>query len=273
MAARSNARAKPRASSLWWRYALSIAMLSLLAMTLVFGVHQLERFLIADPRFTLALPAEYGAESPNLRVEGIEYASRDAVLRVFRPDIGRSVFLLPIADRWKTLLRIPWVKSASVVRNWPNHIAVRIEERQPVAFLQIPAESMSRWSLIDESGVILDPPLKSGFDLPVLTGVSPFEEVSVRSLKVRQMMRLMDGLGSLKQKVSEVDAADLDNLKITIEMNGKAVRLMLGDRNYRVRFQTFLDRYDEIRKRTTNTAVVDLRRDNHITVLGGKYAN
>ena len=273
MAARTNVRTKSRPPIHWWRYAVSIGLLCLLAMSFVFGVHQLERFLISDPRFALALPTEYAGESPNLHVEGIQYASRDAILRIFRPDVGRSVFLLPLTDRWKAVSRVPWVKTAAVSRDWPNQITIRITERQPAAFLQVPAEGMSRWSLIDDEGYILDPPLKSTFDLPVLTGASSRDELRLRAEKVHRMQRLMDDLGSLKQQVSEVDAADLDNLKIMVKMNDRAVRLMLGDHNYRIRLQTFLDRFEEIRKRTSNTSVVDMRVDNHIYVLGGKHAN
>ena len=273
VAPKTNGRAKPRPSIHWWRYAVSIGLLCLLAMSFIFGVHQLERFLISDPRFVLALPADYAGESPNLHVEGIQYASRDAILRIFRPDVGLSVFLVPLMDRWKAVTRVQWVKTAGVTRGWPNQITIRITERQPAAFLQVPAEGMSRWSLIDDEGYILDPPLKSGFDLPVLTGVSSRDELRLRGEKVHRMQRLMDDLGPLKQQVSEVDVADLDNLKIMVKMDDRAVRLMLGDHDYRLRFQTFLDRFEDIRKRTSNTSMIDMRVDKHIYVLGGKHAN
>ena len=66
----------------------------------------MEQFLIRDPRFFLPGPADYGLESPNLEIEGIHYASRVSVLNVFLRDFGRSLYLLPLADRRKALLRI-----------------------------------------------------------------------------------------------------------------------------------------------------------------------
>ncbi len=48
---------------------------------------------------------------------------------------------------------------------------MQITERKPAAFIKLPAEAMLRWALIDEEGVILDPPPKAAFQLPVLAGV------------------------------------------------------------------------------------------------------
>ena len=48
-----------------------------------------------------------------------------------------------------------------MARIWPNRIVVQITERKPAAFIKLPAEAMLRWALIDDEGVILDPPAKA----------------------------------------------------------------------------------------------------------------
>lgn len=259
-----------RRFSLNWRYVVSACLLSLGIMSAVFAWQQIEQFLIRDPRFALPLPTEYGEESPDLHIEGIRYASRNQVLQVFQPDVGRSVYLLPMKERRRALLRIPWVKDASITRTWPNQISVHIMERRPAAFLQLRSESISRWALIDSDGIILDPPIKAPFKLPLITGVQPEEPASMRGMRVRRMSRMLDDIGSFREKVSEIDVSDLDNLKVTLKMGDRALVLMLGDQNFRTRFQSFFDHYDEIQKRASNAVMFDLRLDDRITVVGGQ---
>ena len=265
------AKVKARRLNIPWRYVATAGMFVLLFMCVVFGVQQVEQFLLRDPRFALTPPAEYGDESPNLKIEGVEYASRAQVLRVFQSDIGRSLYLFPMVERRKALCRIPWIKDASIVRTWPNHISVKVTERQPVAFVQLPTEHITRWSLIDSDGVILDPPLRSPFKLPVVTGIRPEEALPMRSIRVRRMKRMLEELGPLREKVSDVDVADLDDLKLTFKMGERPLVLMMGDHNFKKRFENLLDHYDQIQSRIASMAILDLRLDDRITVIGTKH--
>ena len=67
--------------------------------------------------------------------EGLTYASRAKVQRVFAGDFDRSIFSVPLAERRRRLLAIDWVEDASVSRVWPDRLVVRIRERKPVAFV------------------------------------------------------------------------------------------------------------------------------------------
>ena len=234
------------------------------------GIYASERFaqfLIRDTRFFLPGPPDYGLESPNLELHGIRYASRQQVLRLFEPDYGRSLYLFPLAARRQQLLHVRWVHDASIARIWPNQVIVQITERRPVAFIKLPAEAMLRWALIDEEGVILDPPPKAAFTLPVLAGVMGGENQEKRGIRVRRMQRLMKELGPLSDNVSEVDASDLDDLKITEQAGGGAVTLMLGDHNFSSRLRNFLDHYPDIHRNMPQASSFDLRLDDRITGL------
>lgn len=233
----------------------------------IWASESFERFLIRDPRFFLPGPLDYGLESPNLELRGIRYASRHDILRLFDPDYGRSLYLFPLAVRRKQLLGVHWVRDASVARIWPDRVIVQITERKPVAFIRLPAESMVRWALIDDDGVILDPPAKASFQLPVLSGVMGAENQEKRSVRVRRMRRLMRDLGPLADNVSEVDASDLDDLKITEKAGGNAVLLMLGDRDFSSRLKNFLDHYPDIHRKMPQATTFDLRLDDRITGL------
>jgi cell division protein FtsQ len=232
------------------------------------GIYASERFaqfLIRDTRFFLPGPADYGLESPNVEVHGIRYASRQQVLRLFEQDYGRSLYLFPLTARRSELLRVRWVHDVSIARIWPNRIVVQVTERKPAAFIKLPAEAMLRWALIDDEGVILDAPPKSAFQLPVLAGVIGGESQEKRGIRVRRMQRLMKELGPMADNVSEVDASDLDDLRITEQAGGSAVTLMLGDRNFSSRLKNFLEHYPEIRRNMPQATAFDLRLDDRIT--------
>lgn len=251
-----------------FRYGLAVIAGSLALTSAIYASQRFENFIIRDPRFFLTVPADYGLESPNLEVEGIKFASRSQVMRVFDRDLGRSVFLFPLKTRRKELLSIQWVHDASIVRVWPNRIQVRIQERQPAAFVKLKAESMERWALIDNEGVILDPPHKAAFHLPMLAGIQPEESAVQRGVRVRRAERLMQELGGLAGQISEADVSDLDNLKVSGKLDGRAVTLMLGDRNFSSRLRNFLNHYPDIHHRIPQVTTFDLRLDDRITGVG-----
>jgi len=249
------------------RYGLLITAISVTLAGGIYASQQFQQFMIRDPRFFLPGPADYGLESPNLELTGVKYASRAQVLRVFDQDYGRSLYLFPLAERRKTLRSVRWVHDATILRVWPNRLSVQITERQPAAFVKLPGDNIARWALIDDEGVILDPPSKAVFRLPVLAGIRASETPEKRGTRVRRMQRLTKELGRLADKVSEIDVSDLDDLKITEQVQGTAVSLMLGDRNFSSRLQNFLDHYPDIHARMPQASTFDLRLDDRITGL------
>jgi cell division protein FtsQ len=255
------------ATRVFLRYGFIALAAGVVLSSCIYASESFERFLIRDPRFFLPGPADYGLESPNLELHGVKYASRQQILRIFEPDYGSSLYLFPLAARRKSLLSVRWVHDASIARIWPDRVVVQITERKPAAFVKLPAESMVRWALIDDEGVILDPPAKASFQLPVLAGVMGGEGQEKRGIRVRRMQRLMKELGPLAENVSEVDAADLDDLKIIEQAGGSAVSLMLGDRNFGSRLKNFLEHYPDIHRKMPQATSFDLRLDDRITGL------
>jgi cell division protein FtsQ len=266
MAPAANKRRFP-ATGVMIRYGVVVLGACLLLSGAIYASQRVEQFLVGDPHFQLPGPPDYGLDSPNVELHGIQYASRAQVLNVFAPDYGRSLYFLPLAERRHELLGLRWVHDASILRTWPNRLRVDITERKPVAFIKVPAESMTRWALIDDDGVILDPPQKAPFRLPVLAGVLVGEPIQKRATRVRRMRRLMQELGSGADRVSEVDTSDLDNLKVTEEMDGRSVTLWLGDQNFSTRMRSFHEHYPDIHRKLPRAVTFDLRLDDRITGL------
>jgi cell division protein FtsQ len=247
-------------------YVIRIVVAGTLLVAGLYGLNRAERYLVRDQRFSLITP-DFGLESPSLKLEGIRFASRMQVLRVFAPDFGRSVYLLPLAQRREKLKEIGWVKDASVSRIWPNRIHVRIHEREPVAYVHLQGDRSARAGLIDGDGVILAQPEHGKFELPVVTGVRSEDVLPQRRDKVRRLLLMMKEIGPLGERVSEADVSDRNNIKVTARAENRAVVLWLGDQNFAGRLRNFVDHYPDIQRRLPGATTLDLRLDDRITVV------
>ena len=221
------------------------------------GAYQVDQFLASDPRFLL--------REPNFRVTGLEYAPREEVARVFARDSGRSVYLVPLGERRRSLMAIDWVRDATVSRLWPNRLAATIVERRPVAFVVLPEGT----ALVDADGVILRAPEKARFSLPVLAGITRQQSRDVRRARAGQVVSLMRQVPGYAGQISEVDVSDPDNLMVIEVVQGRAVRLLLGNRNFLQRMSNFMDHYSDINRRLPSARTFDLRLDDRITAQNG----
>jgi cell division protein FtsQ len=240
-----------------WRLLLELTAFGAVCVSTAMAGFKIRHFVTTDAEFTLSRDRKDA-----LTIQGLKYASRSRVVRVFAVDFDQSIFRVPLAERRRRLLAIDWVADASVSRVWPDRLVVRVTERQPVAFVFFRSGVL----LIDSRGVLLEPPAQAQFAFPVLSGIREDQTEGVRREHVRTFLRLMDELGSLAKDVSEVDAGDPDNLRIVAQVDGRAVTLMLGDTNFAGRFRNFLNHYPEIRKRSPHVKAFDLRLDDQITV-------
>src|SRR5690242_8848678 len=111
-----------------WRLWVNLALGCAALAVVIFTGRAVRRFVIRDARFNLASPDERRA---GLSMQGVMYTSRSRVLATFTPDFGRSVFLVPLAERRRRLLAVDWVEDAAIARIWPDRLAVRIKERKP----------------------------------------------------------------------------------------------------------------------------------------------
>jgi cell division protein FtsQ len=253
------------------RYAATTAAMLACAMAAIAAFHKAEAFLVGNPRFALHPPNEDGEESSSIKLHGIGHAPRGRVAGVFDRDYGRSVYLLPLAERRRQLLAVEWVKDASIRRTWPNRVDVYLSERQPVAFLEVPSgqPGTARLALIDEEGVILEPPARARYHLPVLAGVRKDQGPTARREGVRRMLRLLAEVAPWAEKISEINVSDPDNLKVTEQVDGRALILLVGNRNFRQRLEKFHGYYPEIRGQLGDAVTLDLRVENRIILVKG----
>lgn len=239
-----------------WRLWLGLAALCLACASTAVAALKLHAYVATDPRFVLSRD-----NKDALAIEGLRYASRSKVRHVFDADFGRGILSVPLAERRRRLLAIDWVEDASVSRVWPDRLVVRIHERKPVAFVYLASSVV----LIDGDGVLLEPPQQASFTFPVLSGIQEDSTEDARRERVRALLRLEEDMGYMAKDISEVDAADPENLRVVVQVDRHAVSLLLGDANYGRRYQNFLRHYQEIEQRSPRAKTFDLRLEDRIT--------
>jgi cell division protein FtsQ len=245
---------KPRGGR-WWPW-LAVAVLSVLGVSTAVAALKLQHLAETGPEFVW-----HGARKEALEIHGLRYTPRVKVTRVFASDFGRSVFRVPLAERRRRLLAIDWVEDATVARIWPSRLAVYIRERKPVAFVFLGGSVL----LVDAQGVLLEPPAQARFPFPVLSGLREEDTEAARRKRVEAMLALLEDLGSRARDISEVNAADVDNLKVVAQVDGRVVELTMGDANFGPRYRNFLSHFAEIRKRLNTVTAFDLRLDDRIS--------
>jgi cell division protein FtsQ len=239
-----------------WRIVAGVAVFGVLFVGSAYAALRVRRYTLFDPQFTLSRD-----HSDAFTVQGLRYTSRAKVQRVFAADFGRSVFGVPLAERRRRLLAIDWVEDASVSRIWPDRLTVSIRERRPVAFVFFRSGVL----LIDAYGVLLDPPAQAQFTFPVLSGVREDETETQRAQRVHTLLKVQEELGPQAKDLSEVNASDLENIRIVTQVESRALEFVLGDSNFGQRYQNFLNHYPEIKRRSPEVKSFDLRLEDRIT--------
>jgi cell division protein FtsQ len=206
--------------------------------------------------------------SDDLEITGGENVSRHQIMDVMGGDIGRNIFFVPLDQRKHQLEEIPWVESANVMRLLPHKLRVTIQERTPVAFVQLGPKI----ALIDANGVVMDLPGNSAkhYSFPVILGMGEQEPLSTRAPRMKTFTELtkeLDADGSQSSHdLSEVDLGDPDDVKITVSDPQGEVLVHLGSSNFADRYKIYKGHVQEWRQQFQHLDSVDLRYDRQVIV-------
>ena len=206
-------------------------------------------------------------EDVPVRISGLRYAKQAEIQSILDRDAGRSLYEFPLEERRGQIEELTWVKRAALRRNWPNRLWVRVEERVPAAFVRFPQSSRSGAAeppgLIDGDGVFLDVPRGHRFVFPVVTGINrsmPREDRIKRVTLYRALVSELDESEPFySARISEVDVADPRNARVKTAFDGDMIELQMGEKNFRHRFEVFLEYFETWKKEFGRVASVDLR--------------
>ncbi len=125
------------------------------------------RGVAAVEQRVFAWTASCGLAIGNVQVEGRGRASREAVLGAVAVARGTPLLAIDPAQAKRRLEAVPWIRSASVERRFPDTLHIRLVERQPLAFWQ----RQGKLVLIDRDGVVIPTDRLDSFgNLIVLVG-------------------------------------------------------------------------------------------------------
>ena len=213
--------------------------------------------------------------SDAVEISGVRNASRAQVMDVAGDYIGRNIFYPSLDESKRKLEQIPWVEHASVIRLLPNRIAFTIEERTPVAFVQVGP----RISLIDSNGVVMGMPANrlTKYSFPVIRGITETEALSSRAAAMKIYNRLVgeldsaDGANYVRQ-LSEVDLSDPEDVKVTANDPGGTMVVYLGKSDFLPRYKLYVAHIAEWRRQFQNLQSVDLKFEGQMVVNPDKPA-
>ena len=243
----------------WWAGIVVFVLLPI-----GFGGYLLIGYLLSSPRFQLTSPSD-------VIVEGNHNVSREDILSALgmagnTSVKGINIFRGSLEQREKQVESIPWVQSATIVRSYPHRIAVYVDERVPIAFVDVGGQI----KMVDQEGALLEPPEKGHFDFPVVKGLDFQGNSADRAARLNlyhQFMQETSGrISSSSWVVSEVDLSDASNLKALLVQGSQTLLVYFGHTGFLERFENLMTVLPQLRKTNARIDSVDLRFRNQVVV-------
>jgi cell division protein FtsQ len=113
----------------------------------------------------------------HVQVQGSTKATRLAVERAADVEHGSALLFLDTGAIAERVEALPWVAHASVSRDLPNGITIKVQERLPVAWVRRPAPvgsppgALGPVAVVDVSGRVLDDEAQPPAGLPEIVGL------------------------------------------------------------------------------------------------------
>lgn len=195
--------------------------------------------------------------------------TRDEVAGILSGAPQGNIWSLSSRDIGRRLLSHPWVRNITVRKAFPDRLIVRIEERNPVAMINLDA-----LHYVDEEGTIFkrlaahDPK-----NFPILTGfsqadLSARDAVTLRNLKrTLELVRCAES-GVLRQNVSEIHFDSQEGYTVVTRDNGLQLRIgMVEFREAMHRIEVAMPKLSRLGQARS---VVDLKIPDRIFVQAGE---
>ncbi len=120
----------------------------------------------------LAATASLGFSLQSVTIEGREHTGKDELLTALQVERGMPVLALDRHVMASKLQQLPWLASATIERQLPDTLLVRITERQPLARWQY----QNQLRVVDREGApIAGANVKDFADLPLIVGAGAGE--------------------------------------------------------------------------------------------------
>jgi len=197
------------------------------------------------------------------------YVTREEVSGMLSGVPQGNIWALSSQDIGRRLQSHPWVRSVAVRKAFPDRLVVRIEERKPVAMI-----NLDTLYYVDDQGKIFkrltsyDP---KGF--PILTGFSQGDLKASDAVTARNLQRTLELLratesGVLRQNVSEVHFDAQEGYTLVTRDSG--IQLKIGTMDIREAMQRIEEAMPKLSSVGQARGIVDLKTAGRIFVRPGE---
>jgi len=210
-----------------------------------------------------------------IQVRGNRVVTRSEAAAFFEPDVSRSIFRIPLTRRKAQLQAIQWVRSATVMRIWPNQIRINLVERTPVAF----ALDGNTVRLVDDQGILLNLPDAAAqhYSFPVLSGITSADPLPIRAARIAMYLQFIHALdaqgGNISSKLSQVDLSDPEDVRAIFLGAVHQPLVHFGDSDYLASFQAYQAHLSEWLQQYPGLRSVDMRYGKQVVLDTGSVAN
>jgi cell division septal protein FtsQ len=186
-----------------------IVLLGVLAVGAVLGKSALQRVFLDSEEFALSTVEIWqweGEETPRL----VNHRRLNEVTGI---EVGASIFSFSLGQLEEELSVLPEVKRVRATRRLPDVLRIRVEEREPVAWIEAPKQRIKGRSyrygmLVDAEGYCFQPTramFETVNDLPVITTGERGEDAFVSGKKAegREFLRALELVRMSKRYLAE----------------------------------------------------------------------
>jgi cell division protein FtsQ len=227
-------RVKGQSRRIWLKgMAWSLAFLTLVGLSvgLLVGYHQ----LLTSSYFCLK-------DINHIEIEGTKRLTRSVVLQQTKLSPGASLLAIRPAQVERSLMAHPWIAKAEVSRKWPQNLHIWIQERDPVALVQIGEELL----YVDRQGMLFKP-LSPGdpHNFPVITGLGADQFRHPEGAQPEVVTQAFKLLEDLKKAPPPLNLENISEVHVdrergfTLYANGVGAPLELGLSDHAEKLQKF----------------------------------
>jgi len=221
--------------------------LLLLSFFLLMG-HRVYAHLLEDPLFRVR----------EVEVAGCQKLSRETLLSLARVEGMPNLFTVNLRDVARRLADHPWIEYVMVRKVFPYKLSIHIEERKPMAIVQL-----EQLYYIDGKGVIFSPVGETdGYNYPFLTGLdrqSPEKESEETKALIMKALELLlsverENVAPLKE-ISEIHLERTTGVRCFTRAEGIEIRM--GWDQFAVKLKRLSMIWSDLQKRGISATVID----------------